>query len=160
MVSNWLPSINRIRWGNSSVITPWGLSRVFMPETKLRRSGTCASTLFPTIRSAWLPPRTISSANSWPKKSHQGGNAFLGGFAGNVHGQLDAQHRNTLLHEILEQVAVIARQFHHEAVRAQLKPFGHQLGIGLGMGQPAVGVGRKISVLAEDMFRTDVFLQL
>jgi hypothetical protein len=37
---------HRIRWGNSSVIIPLGLNRVFMSFTKPRRSGTCASTSF------------------------------------------------------------------------------------------------------------------
>jgi hypothetical protein len=62
---------SRIRWGNSSVIISFGLNRVFMPFTKLRRSGTSTSTLLPTKRSACMPSRTSFSASFSAKKFHQ-----------------------------------------------------------------------------------------
>ena len=37
--------------------TPFGFSRIFMPATKLLRSGTCARTLLPRSKSARFPWR-------------------------------------------------------------------------------------------------------
>ena len=48
--------------GNSKVIIPVGLSKIFNPFTKSLRSGTWAKTLFPTIRSANLPSSFSSFA--------------------------------------------------------------------------------------------------
>src|SRR6266571_1210093 len=55
MVSNWLPSNSRARCGNSTVATPQGASRSRIPATKSLRSGTWASTLLATSRSARRP---------------------------------------------------------------------------------------------------------
>ena len=135
------------------MITPWGLSRVFMPATKLQTSGTWASTLLPRIRSAWVPSRTISAAISWPKNFTSVGMPFLVASLATFTAGSMPSTGTLLFHEILEQIAVIAGQFHHQAVVAQLEALDHQLGVGLGMGQPTVGIGGEIGVLGEDMFR-------
>ena len=63
MVSYWRRSISRSRCGNSIVIVPPGRSTIRMPSTKSCRSGTCARTLLPTMRSA------LSSSGSLPASS-------------------------------------------------------------------------------------------
>jgi hypothetical protein len=55
MVSNWRPSKRRIRWGNSNVTVPVGFRMRGTPATNVFRSGTWASTLLPSTRSAIVP---------------------------------------------------------------------------------------------------------
>jgi len=61
--------IIRIRCGNSSVTTPVGPSRMRKPSTKSLTSGTCASTLLPSMRSGAKPSVFSAVAVSAPKKA-------------------------------------------------------------------------------------------
>ena len=91
-----------------------------MPPTKSLRSGTWASTLLPTMRSAGLAfgdqllgeldaeeldPRRHALARSAP--------------AATLARRLDAEHRHAERQEMLQQIAVVAGELDHEAVRAQ-----------------------------------------
>ena len=91
-----------------------------MPATKSLRSGTWASTLLPTTRSAAVPSsaqlarparrrRTATSVGT-PRGSAD---------RGDVRGGLDAEHRHARRHEVLEQVAVVAAELDDQAVRAE-----------------------------------------
>ena len=57
-------------------VIPSGFNTMRMPSTKSLRSGTWASTLLPTTRSAWMPSVRISSAVSTPKNSAMVGMPF------------------------------------------------------------------------------------
>ena len=62
--------------------------------------------------------------------------------------------------EVLEQVAVVARDFDDEALLRQMQAPPHGLGVGPRMLDPGARVGREVGVLAEDVRRADVFGQL
>ncbi len=61
---------------------------------------------------------------------------------------------------MLQQVAVVAGDLRHEAARIQSEPLAHLHGVSAGMLHPAVGVGRQISVVREDLRRRDELLEL
>ena len=132
-----------------------------MPATKLFRSGTCARTLFPSSKSACLPSAASSVASLASEKFHQRRHAFAPPrpsatfAAGSI-----AQHRNSALHEILQQVAVVAGEFHDVAPLVQAEARDHLLGIFLRVRQPAIRIRREIGILAEDDADAHVFLQL
>ena len=86
--------------------------------------------------------------------------AFVDRDAGDVGGRLDAEHGHAERQEMLQQIAVIARKLDHQAVRAEAEPVLDHLAIGLGVRDPARGVGREVGVLAEDLLRAHVLLQL
>ena len=90
-----------------------------MPATKSLRSGTCASTLLPMIRSARLPSATSRSASVGAEELHQRRHVAPAGGLGHVGGRLDAQHRHAQRQEVLQQVAVVAGELDDEAVRAR-----------------------------------------
>jgi len=69
MVSNWLRSISRIRCGNSIVMTPAGAKSARSPRTKSLMSGTWASTLLPSTRSAAPNSAAIARPVASPRKS-------------------------------------------------------------------------------------------
>ncbi len=56
---------------------------------------------------------------------------LLVGFLGYVDRRLNPQHGDALFHEILQQVAVVAGQFHHQAVVVEREALDHQVGVGL-----------------------------
>ena len=52
------------------------------------------------------------------EEAYQGGDALFDSYLGNIRRRLNPQHRHIALDEILQQIAVIAGHFHHEAVAA------------------------------------------
>jgi hypothetical protein len=66
---------------------------------------------------------------------------------------LDSQHRYSLLAEVLQQVTVVAGDFHDLARRAETEALGHRDGVGPGMLEPRIRVGGEIRVVAEDAIR-------
>src|SRR4029453_2783473 len=160
MVSNWLPSISRSRWGNSTVTTPPALSSRAIPATKLLRSGTWASTLLAAIRSAWRPAVASSTASCSSEKGVRVGTPGAPAAPATVGAGLNPQPRPPPGHEVLKQVAVVAGQLHDQAVRAQPEPLGGHLGVVAGVPHPGVGVRGEVGVLGEDRPRGHIRLEL
>jgi hypothetical protein len=79
--------------GNSIVMTPSGLSTIFMPATKSLRHGTWARTLLPRSKSACPNSSAMSRAASRPEKAYDGWNPFFHGDFRYVGRRLDAEHR-------------------------------------------------------------------
>ena len=94
---------------------PAGARRIATPATKSFRSGTCARTLFPAIRSAWPRSRASSRASSVPKNSASVGTPSSSRDDGDVLRRLDAEDRDAAAEEMLEQVAVVRRELDDEA---------------------------------------------
>src|SRR6185503_19577976 len=65
------------------------------------------------------------------EKFYQGGNAVFDGDLGYVFCRLDAHHRNSSGHEILQQISIIARNFDDITLTAQLEAIDHQIRIRL-----------------------------
>ena len=160
MVSNSLRSINCSRWGNSSVRTPWGFSRIFSPSTKSFRSGTCARTLLPRTKSAQATFACEIRGKSRAEKANQSRHAFLDRYLGHICGRLNAQHWHLVTDEILQQVAVIARDFYDEALFVQTKPLPHALAVSFAVLKPRIRIGREIRVVAENLFCALVLIEL
>ena len=150
-MSNSLCSISRSRWGNSSVKTPWGFSRIFRPSTKSFRSGTCASTLLPRTRSALTAFGCQLFRQLSPEELHQRGNAFFDRHLGDVCRGLNAQNRHVSLDKILKQVAVVAGYLDHEALLSQAESLRHFVAVTLAMFEPRVGIGGEIRVVAKNI---------
>ena len=79
---------------------------------------------------------------------------------GHVRGGLDAEHRHAKRQEMLQQIAVVARQLDHQAVRAEREALRDHRAIRLGVGDPAGRVGREVGVFAEDVLRAHVLAEL
>ena len=122
-----------------------------MPPTKSLRSGTCASTLLPSSRSAWPRSRRALAAVSTPKNSTSVGIALLDGDLGDVGGRLDAEHGHAALDEVLQQVAVVAGDLDDLAERVRARTARSSLGVALGVLEPARRVRREVRVVGEDL---------
>ena len=79
---------------------------------------------------------------------------------GHVGGGLDAEHGHAERQEMLQQIAVVARQLDHQAVRPEPEALRDHRAVGLGVGDPAGRVGREIGVFAEDVLRAHVLAEL
>ncbi len=66
---------------------------------------------------------------------------FGDGGLGHVDRRFDAEDRDALRQKMLQQIAVIAGDLHHEAVFIQLQPLGDLVAIGFRMADPAGGEG-------------------
>ncbi len=146
--------------GNSSVTTPSGLSRMAMPATKSLRSGTWARTLLPTIRSAPTPSETSCLASRTPKKSTRVGMPFSTAARATLAAGSMPSTGTPSGREMLQEVAVIARQLDGQAVGAEVQALGDLLAVALGVRHPARREGREIGVLGEDRFRAHILLEL
>src|SRR5690606_15131739 len=61
----------------------------------------------------------------------------------------------------LQQVAIVAGDLDHPALRSEVQPTAHLLDIPLAMGEPGVGEGGEVGVLsAEDVLAGDVLVKL
>ena len=63
-------------------------------------------------------PRGLAS-----EELHQRRHTFFHGHLGNIGGRLDAQSGNSFVDEVLQQIAVIARQFDGQALPAETETF-------------------------------------
>src|ERR1700683_1709990 len=61
---------------------------------------------------------------------------------------------------MLEQVAIVAGELDNKAVFVVVEHVNHFVGIGLGVSNPTIRIGREISVFFENRLDADVFLQL
>jgi hypothetical protein len=87
---------------------------------------------------------------------HYGTDALGAGGRRDIAGRLHAEYRDAGGGEVLQQVTVIARHLGHEAGGRKAKPCGHLVGIPFGVGDPRIGVRRKVRVLREDVLRRHV----
>ena len=69
--------------------------------------------------------------------------------------RLDAEHRDALRQEVLQEVAVVRGDLDHEAVRPEREALGHRVDVAPRVLDPRVGVGREVRVLREDVLRRD-----
>ena len=90
----------------------------------------------------------------------QGWNAFFDRHLGHVCGRLDSQSGNAFPDKVLEQVPVVACQFHRQALFAKLEARDDHLHIIRSVFQPRVRIGRKIGVFGEDVLGADKLVQL
>jgi hypothetical protein len=88
------------------------------------------------------------------------GHAFFDGDFGDVSRGFDAQGGNLARNEMLEQIAVVAGDFDHVTLAMELKTLNHPLCVNAGVFHPAIGIGREIGVIAEDMLRANISFQL
>ena len=79
---------------------------------------------------------------------------------GDVLRGIDAEHWNALGDEELQEIAVVAPQFDDAAGRVQAQTRADHVYVLVGVGKPAVGVGREVGVLGEDVLRLDVLFDL
>jgi hypothetical protein len=62
--------------------------------------------------------------------------------------------------EILEQVAIVAGDFHDETLAIEAETLGHFVAVLFAVLQPGIGIGRKIGVVGEDIFGLLVLFEL
>jgi hypothetical protein len=79
---------------------------------------------------------------------------------GDVLGGLDPQHRYTELGEVLQEIAVVARELHDQRLLVETEAGGDHLDVRLRVREPGVGVGGEVGVVPEDVFRAHVLLEL
>ena len=85
---------------------------------------------------------------------------LLARHARDVGGRLDAERRDPSLHDVLQQVAVVARELHHETARVEPESLDRHLDVIAGVRDPRIGVRGEIRVLAEDRLSSDELLEL
>src|SRR4051795_2304626 len=68
-------------------------------------------------------------------------------------GRLDAEHRDPLLLEPAQEIAVVAGDLDRLCAGAQAEALGHRLGVEAGVAQPAIRIGGKVGVVGEDRLR-------
>ena len=68
-----------------------------------------------------------------------------------VQRRLDAEHRDAVREEVLEEVAVVRRDLDDEAVGPEPEALDHRLGVAPRVLDPRVGVGGEVRVLGEDV---------
>ena len=69
-----------------------------------------------------LPSATSASASATPKNSTLRRNALVDRDLGDVGGRFDAEHRHAERQEMLQQIAVVARELDDQAVRSEAEP--------------------------------------
>ena len=79
---------------------------------------------------------------------------------GHVGGGLDAERRDAALDNVLQQIAVVAGELHHEAVGTQSEALDRHLHILARVVDPGVRVRREVRVLGEDVLGGDELLEL
>ncbi len=104
------------------------------------------------------PRDEVARRVSTPKNAHLGRDARRLGDLGHVGRRLDTEHRDARGDEVLQQVAVVARDLDDEALRPEAEPRrSAPLGEPPGVLDPGVGVRREVGVVGEDLLgRHDV----
>ncbi len=131
-----------------------------MPPTKSLRSGTWAITLLAASRSAARPSAASRPASSRPKNSTIVSMPRSRATLRDVGGGLDAERRDPPLHDVLQQVAVVARELHHETAFVKPESLHRHLDVVAGVRDPRIGVRGEIRVLAEDRVSSNELLEL
>ena len=73
---------------------------------------------------------------------------------------LDPERGDAALDQMLEQVAVVARQLHHLAVRPEPEALDHRVHVVARVCDPGVRIRREVGVLREDLLRRHELLEL
>ena len=107
-----------------------------------------------------MPSRTSWFASSSGEELGERLDPALDRVLGDVLGRLDPQHRNAVLGEVLQEVAVVARKLHDERLLVETEPGGDHLDVRLGVREPGVGIGGEVGVVPEDVLRAHVLLEL
>ncbi len=94
------------------------------------------------------------------KKTDQRRHSFPDGVWRDIGGGVDPQHRDRFLHEILQQVAIIAGQLDHQVIRPQFKSLGDHVHVLARVTQPRVGVGGEVSVFRINVVGRHIIAQL
>ena len=119
------------------------------PATKSFRSGTCASTLLPSnqigLFAFGLPARGPSSR---PKNLTSVGTPFFTATSATLAAGSMPRTGIPLATKYCKQIAVVAGELDDKAVRIEVEALDHLFGVGLRMGEPAVGIRGEIGVLA------------
>ena len=97
-----------------------------MPATKSLRSGTWASTLLPSSRSARMPLLDQLARRLAAEELDQRRDPLRLGDPGHVGRRLDAQHGDAPLDEILQQIAVVAGDLDHPALLRPGRAIDHR----------------------------------
>ena len=118
-------------------------------------SGTWASTLLPTSRSARRPALASSRARLAPKNRTIVGTPWPR-HPGDVQRRLDPKCRDPARDEIPKEITIVASHLDDKAVRGQAAPADHRRRELCGVGEPRIGIGREIGVLAEDRLGSHV----
>jgi hypothetical protein len=79
---------------------------------------------------------------------------------GDVGCRLDPEHGDAVGDEVPEEIAVVARDFEHERLRAELKPPPREAGEAGGVVEPGLGVRREVRIVGEDLRRRDGVVDL
>src|SRR6185437_17140784 len=95
-----------------------------------------------------------------PEELDQRGDTFFHRDLGHVCSGLDSQNRYVLLDEILQQVTIVAGYLDHETPLAKSKAVRHLITVSLAVVEPGIRIGRKICVIAKNILRALVLLQL
>lgn len=84
----------------------------------------------------------------------------MNGCLGYVAGGLDSQNRNAFSDKVLEQVTVVAGDLHDPALIIQSETLRNRIRVPSSVLEPAIGIGRKISIVREDILGHGYGLQL
>ena len=94
------------------------------------------------------------------EEPHDRRDAELARRLGDVRGRLDAERRDAALDEVLQQVAVVARDLDDQAVGAEAEALDRHRRRSACVRDPGVGVRREVGVLGEDVLRRHELLEL
>jgi hypothetical protein len=90
----------------------------------------------------------------------QGRNPFSGRRLGYVSGRFDSKYRHAAFDEILEEVPVVTRYFHHETLLVKAQLSDHLLAVMFRVFKPRVRVGREVWIVGKNAFRALVLFEL
>ena len=142
------------------VTTPPGLSRILQALHEVVGPGHLGEHVGPADQVGLLALRRQLARRPLAEERDQGRDALLDGHLRHVGRRLDAEDGDALLHEVLQQVAVVARDLDHEAVLPEAEPLRDHVRVAAHVLDPAVGVRGEVGVLGEDRLRADVLLEL
>ena len=131
-----------------------------MPATKSLRSGTCASTLFATNRSAVTPSFARRGRELETEELDEGVDTAFDCLLRDIRRGFDAEHRNAKLEEVLQEVPVVARDFDHLRLVAEAESIDDQVDVPSRVIEPRIRKGREIGVLTKDLSGSDVLGEL
>ena len=94
------------------------------------------------------------------EEPHERGHAFIDGNLSDIGRRLNAKHRYLPADEILEQVTIVAGDFHDKALAIEAKSLGHFVAVAFAMLQPGIRIGGKIRVVGKNIFGPLVFFEL
>src|SRR5690606_38836129 len=86
--------------------------------------------------------------------------ALLDGILGHVRRGLDAQHGNTLVYKILEEVTIVAGHFRNQAIGTDGETLDHVVGVVGNVLEPRVRIGGKVRVVVKDLTGRHEFFEL